>query len=129
MNADAQYARDPASLTGIIAEFEQEGYDGQFAVRAGGELECLSCHSTQGATSYSMHALRRTEGASDPADMAAVVALTCPSCDHRGTVVAQYGPEAGLAESEVLLALRDRREDDGVIVDPSIGPDAGPAAR
>lgn len=128
MAVGPQYARDPASLTAILAEFEQDGFTGQFAVRAGGEVECLACHVRQAASSIPMAALRRAEGASDPADMAAVVALTCPRCDTRGTLVAHYGPEAGREESDVLVALDDQRPDRGTIVEPTTGPDAGSGA-
>lgn len=127
MSGDPQYARDAASLTGILAEFEAQGFVGQFAVREAAELECLDCHQRRAAASYHMAALRRTEGASDPADMAAVMALTCPNCDVRGTLVVHYGPDAGREESDVLVALEDHRSDGGVIIDPSIGP--GPHTR
>ena len=123
MSPDAQYARDPSSLTAIVAMFEQEGFTGQYAVREGGTLTCLSCRTDGPAGDFAMSALRRTEGASDPADMAAVVGLTCPHCQNKGTAVLQYGPEASPEESEVLLALGDQREGDGVIVDPDVGPD------
>ena len=120
---DAQYARDPSSLLAIVEVFERDGFTGQFAVREGAALACLACREEHAATEVDMTALRRTEGASDPADMAAVVALTCPNCGNRGTVALNYGPEAGIDESEVLLALDDHREGAGVIVDPSVSPD------
>ena len=117
--SDPQYARDPSSLTAILEQFEGQGFTGQLAVREGGVLACLVCHTESPATAFAMDVLRRTEGASDPDDMAAVVGLTCPSCQAKGTVVLKYGPESSLDESEVLLALDDQRENDGVIVDPS----------
>ncbi|MPZ73053.1 MAG: hypothetical protein GEU74_07445 [Nitriliruptorales bacterium] len=117
--SDPQYARDPSSLTAILAQFEQDGFTGQFAVHDAGMLLCLQCRQEHPAASFVMTALRRTEGASDPADMAAVVALLCPRCGTRGTVALKYGPEAGAEESEVLLALEDQREGHGVVVDRS----------
>ncbi len=121
--SDPQYARDPSSLTAIIEQFEGEGFTGQFAVREAGVLACLSCRLQRPAGEYDMAALRRAEGASDPADMAAVVGLTCPNCGNRGTAALKYGPEASIEESDVLVALEDRREGDGVIVDPAVSPD------
>ena len=121
--SDPQYARDPSSLTAIIEIFERDGFTGQFAVREAGVLACLSCREERPATEFDMSALRRAEGASDPADMAAVVGLTCPNCDNKGTVALKYGPEASPEESDVLLALEDHRAGDGVIVDPSVSPD------
>lgn len=123
MTPDAQYARDPSSLTAIITTFEQEGFTGQLAVREGAVLTCLSCRTDSAATDFEMEVLRRTEGASDPADMAAVVGLVCPHCDAKGTVVLKYGPEASPEESEVLLALDDEREGTGAPVDPGTSPD------
>jgi hypothetical protein len=55
-------------------------------------------------------ALARVEGASDPDDMAAVVAVTCPRCSARATLVVKYGPEASAADADVLLALPDAEE-------------------
>ena len=121
--SDPQYARDPSSLTAIIEQFERDGFTGQFAVREGAVVACLTCREEHPASEYDMAALRRTEGASDPADMGAVVGLTCPNCDTRGTMALNYGPEAGIDDSEVLLALEDHREGSGVIVDPSVSPD------
>jgi hypothetical protein len=121
--SDPQYARDPSSLISIVSQFEQEGFTGQLAVREQASLLCLSCHQEHPAAEFEMSALRRTEGASDPADMAAVVALTCPHCSAQGTVVLKFGPEASPEESDVLLALEDQRQGDGVIVDPSESPD------
>lgn len=123
MSADPQYARDPSSLTSIIGQFEEQGFTGQFAAREAALLACMSCRMEHPAAEFAMTALRRTEGASDPDDMAAVVALECPHCKAQGTVVLKYGPEASVEESEVLLALDDERTGDGVIVNPAASPD------
>ncbi len=125
MTSEPQYARDPSSLTSILTQFEDEGFTGQFAVREGAVLLCLKCRMEHPAAEVKMSALRRAEGASDPADMAAVVALECAHCGNQGTVVLNYGPEAGVDESDVLLALEDHREGTGVIVDPDASPDLG----
>jgi hypothetical protein len=53
--------------------------------------------------------LHRLEGASDPADMLAIVGLRCPNCKTLGTVVLNYGPESPLEDADVLLALDDER--------------------
>lgn len=124
MSSEPQYARDASSLTSMVSQFEEEGFTGQFAVREGGMLLCLGCRMEHPAAEMEMTALRRAEGASDPADMAAVVGLQCGHCGHKGTVVLNYGPEASIDESDVLLALEDHREGTGVIVDPDASPDA-----
>lgn len=123
MSEDAAYARDPSTLTSILRQFEGDGFTGQFAVRDGARLACLTCGREHEAQAIQLAALRRTEGASDPADMAAVVGLTCPACGTRGTAVLNYGPAAGIEESDVLAALEDRRSGTGVIVDSSTSPD------
>lgn len=54
-----------------------------------------------------MHALHRLEGASDPDDMAVVVAVTCPQCSVGSALVLSYGPTASGIEADVLRALPD----------------------
>jgi hypothetical protein len=57
-----------------------------------------------------LNEILRIEGASDPDDEVAVVAMTCPSCGCKGTLVLKYGSEATPEESDVLRALEDRRD-------------------
>ena len=83
-------------------------------------MRCATCEVVSDAVDVPMHSLRRVEGASDPADMAALVALSCPSCGERGTLVLTYGPAASPEEGDVLGALRDRRHDD--VAPPSSAP-------
>ena len=47
------------------------------------------------------------EGASDPDDMLALVAMTCPQCGARGTLVLAFGPMAPEADVDVLVRLED----------------------
>jgi hypothetical protein len=51
--------------------------------------------------------IHRLEGASDPDDMAAVVAITCPACQAHAVLVLQYGPAASIEDADVLEALPD----------------------
>jgi hypothetical protein len=106
--------RDPSGLAVIVEQFEREGFAGHFAAAEGARLVCRACGQEHPAAETEVHALRRTEGASDPADMLAVAALTCPGCGTRGTAVFNYGPEAPLEHSEALAALDDRREGPGI---------------
>ena len=99
------YARDPSSIAEIVAEFENEGFSGQFHPCPGGLLECLTCREITPASEATLHAVRRTEGASDPDDMSAIVALESPKCHAKGTVVLTYGPEAQSDDADVLAAL------------------------
>jgi hypothetical protein len=92
-------------LVEVINEFEAGGFDAQFVPDGNGWLLCLACHQRSRADEVGVRALRRLEGASDPADMAAVVALECPHCGARGTVVLKYGPDATPEDAEVLRLL------------------------
>ena len=100
-----QPARDPSSVFEILRDLASDGYDGDLFAVEGGAVRCGSCNVESPAGSLDVAELRRMEGASDPADMAAIVATTCPSCGQRGTLVLTYGPEAGPADSDVLAAL------------------------
>ncbi len=84
---------------------EGSGFRAQMAARPGGMIFCFTCRQESPASSFELHVQRRTEGASDPADMLAVVALTCPACGAQGTAVLGYGPEADPDDAEVLSHL------------------------
>lgn len=110
---------DNTTVQAVLAAYEDAGYVGQFsnepigsAGATGAALRCSVCGSVVAAAQVTMHSMRRMEGASDPADMLAVVALTCPVCGAKGTAVLSYGSMASAEDSDLLLALRDRRADD-----------------
>lgn len=94
-----------ATLGEIIATLEAAGFTGQMAARAEGMILCLTCRRESPASAFRLQAMRRTEGASDPADMLAVVGLSCPACGAQGTVVLGYGPEADPDDAEVVAHL------------------------
>ena len=94
-----------ATLSEIIATLEAAGFTGQMASRADGMLLCFTCRQESPATSFQLLAQRRTEGASDPDDMLAIVGLVCPNCGTRGTAVLGYGPESSDDDAEVLAHL------------------------
>ena len=102
---------DESTMTAILEGYAQGGFDSSFSVTDDSEMECHTCNAVSRASTVSMSSLRRMEGASDPDDMVAVVALTCPACGARGTAVLGFGPMATLQDSEVLKALRDDRGD------------------
>ena len=101
-------AAGASTLTEVIDRFEADGYRGQFGARDGAEILCFTCRATFPAGDAGIDALERLEGASDPDDMAAVGAMSCPRCGARGTIVLKYGPESTPEDGEVLLALGDR---------------------
>jgi hypothetical protein len=93
------------TLFGVLRELEDEGYTSQFGARPGGRIRCFACGHEFAPEGASVETVRRLEGASDPADMVAVLPVTCPVCGKRGTLVLSYGPEAPLEDDEVLAAL------------------------
>ena len=70
-------------------------------------MVCGNCGDTVPADEIAIEALERVEGASDPADMAAVVGFTCPHCSSRDLLILKYGPAASGAEAYVRAALPD----------------------
>ena len=100
-------ARGAETLLEVLSRFTRLGWSSQFAARAGGTVECESCHHSVAAADVPVLELRRLEGASDPDDMLAVVAVECPNCGLRGSLVLNYGPTATEEDADVLLGLRD----------------------
>jgi len=96
---------DGATVAEIVASLEGAGFSGQLAARPGGRIVCFACHGESPAAEAALEVLGRTEGASDPADMLAVLGLACPRCAARGTMVLGYGPEADPDDAEVLAHL------------------------
>jgi hypothetical protein len=101
----AGVARDAATIAEISAAFEDEGFRAQFGSGEGGEVKCLTCKRHSPAESMAVEHLRRLEGASDPSDMLAIVALTCPYCDTPGTLILNYGPVATTEDDTILRRL------------------------
>ena len=103
-----------ATMSEVVAGYVDAGFTADFDVTDDGRLECGVCDVVSSPAEVRMSSLRRLEGESDPADMVAVVALTCPACDAKGTVVLGFGPMAAGPDLDVLQALRDDRAADGV---------------
>jgi hypothetical protein len=102
---EATYASDNTTLVAIIDGFEADGYASQAVVVDDGVLKCTTCHELSNASEWSVDALRRVEGASDTADMAAVIALRCPECGAKATVVLPFGPDSSPEDADVLATL------------------------
>jgi hypothetical protein len=103
---------DEPTLTDVLASYAAAGFDSQLAATDNGLVHCFACGVSVAPAEAVLHSLRRLEGASDPADMMAVDAVSCRSCDAKGVLVLNYGPEATAGEAAVLLGLEDRRSDD-----------------
>jgi hypothetical protein len=95
---------EAATLTDVIDAFAGDGYAGQFA-EVDGDVRCMTCGEVSAPGTVALGELRRLEGASDPADMLAVAAITCPHCGSGGTLILNFGPEATAGDSAVLAGL------------------------
>jgi len=107
-------AQDAQTIADAIRVLESEGYTSQFRALEGGILECLHCHESTPAAAVAVEKMARLEGPTDPADMVALAALTCPRCGARGTLLLGYGPDSSLEDAEALQALGDARQGAGV---------------
>jgi hypothetical protein len=109
--SDDNSTGDESTITDVLAGYAQGGFSSSFIVTDDSELECVECSVVSPANQVAMSSLRRLEGASDPSDMMAVVAVACPACAVRGTVILGFGPMATLQDSDVLQNLLDLRGD------------------
>src|ERR1700710_3015883 len=104
---------DRTTLSEVLEQHAAAGFSGSFDIdNTRGRVRCGQCAIEGGAARFEMFSLRRLEGASDPDDEAAVVALTCFNCAAKGTIVVMYGPHASATEGEILAAFRTRSRND-----------------
>ena len=100
---------DNTTLMEVLDGYRAGGFVADFFGEEGTTVRCGTCDSVLAANKLTMHSVRRLEGASDPADMMAVVATSCPVCASNGTMVLAYGPNASPEEADIWIALTDRR--------------------
>ena len=96
---------DYTTLQDVLREYAEGGWDGEVDAREGGDVRFRRCGHEAPASELEVVSVRRMEGASDPADMLAVVGTPCPRCGDRAVLVLHYGPAAGPEDSDVLAAL------------------------
>lgn len=118
-----------STIIEVLEGYAKGGFDSSFIVTDESELECVECGNVTPAAKFSMSSLRRLEGASDPADMVAVVAITCPVCGSQGTAILGFGPSATEQDSDVLKELRDDRDDSTAPGNSAPGETTGDHAR
>jgi hypothetical protein len=110
-------ARGAETLLDVLGALASEGYTGEFAAAEvdgdtqHGRIVCSACHHVFAAEAPEVLDLRRWEGASDPDDMLAVAALTCPDCATRGALVLNDGPTATVEDSAALAGQARPRRD------------------
>lgn len=103
-------AAHDVTLVEILGELAQAGYTGDFMIDADGAVCCRVCGTCQPAADLELDGQRRVEGASDPGDMAVVLALRCGTCSQRGSAIVRFGPEASEGEAAVLQHLDDHEQ-------------------
>ncbi|MBW8826168.1 MAG: hypothetical protein JF603_07450 [Acidobacteria bacterium] len=104
---DTTYARGAESLVDATRQLAEEGWGGQATPMEGGSIRCDSCGVASPAGRFGVDGFHRQEGASDPDDQSAVVAITCPACSAKAALVLHYGPAASPEDADVLAALPD----------------------
>ncbi|HEY3485506.1 MAG TPA: hypothetical protein VGK49_08975 [Ilumatobacteraceae bacterium] len=113
---------DNTTLTAVLEQFADLGFDEQFVVNDDGSVECGGCGSTAAPAELRFEHTRRLEGASDPDDMLSVVAARCPTCGHGGTIVMGYGPNASAGDAAVARSVAESARSTGGSSGPSGGP-------
>jgi hypothetical protein len=98
------------TVTLLLAGYASAGFDQEMSVTGEGRVRCRSCGRDMDPHEVQLESLRRIEGASDPDDMQAVIALTCPHCGAHGAMTLAYGPSGSPEDGDVLLALDDHRQ-------------------
>jgi hypothetical protein len=103
---DAYQQGEEQTLSGVLAKLAAEGYTSNFGVTGDGAVvTCYACRREQAAAKLDIQRVQRLEGASDPDDMLIVLGAACSECHERGALVLNFGPEATLADAEVLGAI------------------------
>jgi hypothetical protein len=93
------------TMTDVLAQYAAAGFGGDAFAAAGGEIICGTCSSCVAPAQVAIEAISRLEGASDPSDMAAVLAIVCPICQTKATLVLKFGPEASVDEVAIWQHL------------------------
>lgn len=96
---------DNTTVTAELEELRRQGYDGDFVLREGPIACCRTCDHCVGPAALEVDVFRRLEGASEPDEMSAILALTCRECGSKGSIVIAFGPNASEREAELLQHL------------------------
>jgi DNA-binding transcriptional MerR regulator len=105
----SEAATTASTVTEAVAQLEAAGYHDRMEL-GDSQLTCDVCGAVHSPDVIVVDRVLRFEGPSDPADEAMVLALRCPECDARSTLVSAFGPDADprLADAFVYLAARAR---------------------
>lgn len=98
-----------STLLEAIDRLRALGFGGDLFITEEGMVRCGACHQDTPPEDLDLRHLVRLEGASDPADEAAVLALVCRRCGAQGSAVVRYGPESSAQDARVLRVVEDHR--------------------
>jgi len=104
---------DNTTATTELDELRRQGYDGDFVIREGPVVCCRGCDHCVEPEQLQIDVFRRLEGASEPDEMSAILAVTCPQCVDKGTLMVAYGTNASELEADLLTRLPDTPQDPG----------------
>lgn len=93
------------TLLEILEDLRAAGFSAQLIAKEGGKLECSACSETLDTADVEPAGYRRTEGASDAADMNIVAWANCSNCGAGAALILGYGPNANAADESVLADL------------------------
>lgn len=102
---DAITAAGADTLMDVLQLARDKGYTVQLTARQTGQVECGSCNEMNDPATIKVNAVRRLEGATDPADEMLIAAAHCPNCGSAGVLTLGHGPNASEADSLVLESL------------------------
>lgn len=103
---------DNTTAVSEINDLRDQGYGADFVVGERGVVRCTKCRHEEQPGDLDVDVFRRLEGASEPDEMSAILAITCRECGTKGIVMVGYGPNASPDEGDLLLAI-DTPEDEG----------------
>jgi len=92
------------TLTDAINRLAADGWEQQLEV-ADRQIKCVTCGLAADPLEVTVDRVVRFEGPSDPADAAALYAITLP-CGCRGTLVTGFGYDVSGDVAATLRALR-----------------------
>lgn len=98
------------TIEDALRHLRERGYTGSLSVVGPGKLKCEACLATMDARRASFERTYRIEGASDPADEVIVLAVACPACSAKASLVLHFGIGASPEEASVIAAMRDKRK-------------------
>jgi hypothetical protein len=104
---------DNTTATSELDDLREQGYDGDFVIREGPVVCCRSCDHCDEPEDLQIDVFRRLEGASEPDEMSAILALTCSHCQSKGTLLVAYGMNASELDADLLTRLPETPQDQG----------------